>query len=185
MLYALKRFHSDEPTCVCRRFSIVKDSEYNIRIANVRELPGSISISRWELMRYSGGEISVTLKSKFTGGGDSNNVLTLMLGVTYSYMKGMMRHRLLHYSIAVDFEVGDAGRFSIDDGGMDIPPRLMTLMYGAAIGAMRGMLALRTAGTFLKDYPLPLINISALVCEHMSGRKVPDNIMPLTDLYYN
>ena len=43
-------------------------------------------------MRYSGGEISVTLKSKFTGGGDSNNVLTLMLGVTYSYMKGMMRH---------------------------------------------------------------------------------------------
>ena len=141
MLYALKRFHSDEPTCVCRRFSIVKDSEYNIRIANVRELPGSISISRWELMRY--------------------------------------------YSIAVDFEVGDAGRFSIGDGGMDIPPRLMTLMYGAAIGAMRGMLALRTAGTFLKDYPLPLINISALVCEHMSGRKVPDKIMPLTDLYYN
>lgn len=162
----------------------MKDSEYNIRIANVRELPDATSISRWEIMRYSGGEISVTLKSKFTGGVEED-IVALRLEVIYSYMRGMMRHRLLRYSIAVDFEVPDAGAFSIDDTGMDIPPRLMTLMYSSAIGAMRGMLALRTAGTFLKDYPLPLINISALVCEHVSGRKVPDDILPLTDLYYN
>lgn len=151
----------------------------------MRELPDATSISRWEIMRYSGGEISVTLKSKFAGKDADSNVVTLMLGVVYSYMKGMMLHRLLRYSIAVDFELSDAGAFSIGDTGMDIPPRLMTLMYSSAIGAMRGMLALRTAGTFLKDYPLPLINISALVCEHMSGRKVPDDILPLTDLYYN
>lgn len=165
-------------------FFCVKDMEYNIRIANVREVPPGISLSRWEIMRYHGGEISVSLRSKFLPG-RQEGIVTLLLTTAYTYMRDMMRHRLLDYSVAVDFEIDHYDKLSIEEAGMDLPPRLMALMYAAAIGSLRGMLALRTANTFLKDYPLPLINVSALVCSHRTGRPVPDNIVPLTDLYYN
>ena len=61
----------------------------------------------------------------------------------------------------------------------------MTLMYSAAIGALRGMLALRVENTFLKDYPLPLINISELVSERIYGRKADLHTIPLVDFVYN
>ncbi|MDE6528193.1 MAG: hypothetical protein K2L78_04025, partial [Muribaculaceae bacterium] len=59
------------------------------------------------------------------------------------------------------------------------------LMYSAAVGALRGMLALRVENTFLKNYPLPLINISALVSERLYGTKADPAVVPLVDFVYN
>lgn len=173
-----------EPKMMSSRFDCVKDMEYNIRIANVSEVPSGISLSRWEIRRYAGGEITVGLTSRFTGHAD-RRVVTLVIGASYTCMRHMMRHRLLDYTIAVDFELDRFDEILIEEGGMSVPPRLMALMYSVAIGALRGMLAMRTAGTFLSDYPLPLINVSALVSEHVSGQPVSGDVVPFSDLYYN
>ncbi len=159
--------------------------EYNIRIANVREVPSVCHISRWERMRYAGGEIAVTLASKFIPHPEIHTI-SLRLTTTYCHMRSMMRHTILRYCIEMDFELEPEGMPRFDNGkGIDLPPRLMMLMYGPAVGALRGMLAIRTANTFLQEYPLPLINISALVSAHVNGSQVPDGIVPLTDFHYS
>ena len=59
------------------------------------------------------------------------------------------------------------------------------VMYGVAIGALRGMLAQRLAGTMLEAYPLPLVNISELVSRHLYGNAPSQLTIPLEDFRYN
>lgn len=163
----------------------MKDIEYDIRIAKIRELAATNSISRWELLRYTDGGISVSLTSRFIPATEKKQV-SLIVGTCYHYTRNLLRHRILCYNIEVIFDV-DPFPYSTtgSEDASYLHPRLMTLMYSAAIGALRGMLALRVENTFLKDYPLPLINISELVSERIYGRKADLHTIPLVDFVYN
>lgn len=168
------------------RFSYVKDTEYNIRIAKVRELAAANSLSRWEMLRYAENGISVSLKSRFIPMPEKGQV-ALIMGTCYHATRKMLRHQLLCYNIEVVFDIDPFPDNLEEDAdfGIMLHPRLMTLMYGAAVGALRGMLALRVENTFLKNYPLPLINISALVSERLYGSKEKAGTIPLVDFIYN
>lgn len=97
-----------------------------------------------------------------------------------------MRHDILDYNIRVYFEIEPFDSLRTDDGkDIALPPSLMTLMYGVAIGALRGMLAQRLAGTMLEAYPLPLVNISELVSRHLYGNAPSQLTIPLEDFRYN
>lgn len=169
-------------------FKIVKDTEYNIRIANVREVSDECRINRWESLRYSSGDIAVTLSSKFIPDAAAETI-TLRLTTTYCYLRAMLRHTLLRYCIEMVFDISPNTHATNGnrpaDHQVELSPRLMLLLYGPAIGALRGMLALRTANIFLKNYPLPLINISALVNAHVNGHTVPADIVPISDFRYS
>jgi len=158
--------------------------EFNIRIANVSELTGRSYISRWEMMR-GGHDMSVTLFSHFTLEPDEKRIM-LDIGAKYMHVRNMMQHVLADYHTGITFDVNP---FPVENNSLErsirINPRLLTMMYSAGIGALRGMLAIRLANTPLKDYPLPLINISSLVSEHLYGSSPAEDILPFTDLVYN
>lgn len=163
----------------------MKDTELNIRVAKVREVPGQTAINRWELMRYNGSGITVSLESKFHAR-PARHCVSLTVGTRYYYLRDQMRHNLLDYNIEVFFDISPYYSLSGDTPGeIEVPPRLMALMYGVAIGALRGMLAQRTENTLLRDYPLPLVNISELVSRHIYGTPAPEHTVPLVDFRYN
>lgn len=159
--------------------------EYNIRIAKVRELTATNNINRWELMRYADSRITVSLTSRFVPFPDKGQI-TLVMGTCYYSTRNLLRHKLLCYNIEILFDVSPfPSVFPEADTGIALHPRLMTLMYATAIGALRGMLALKVEGTFLKDYPLPLINVSALVSQRLYGTPTDEDVLPLVDFVYN
>ena len=142
-----------------------------------RQPVGIASVHRWRDFRIPYIKIYSCYWKK-AGFADCGNLLSLQ--------RNLLRHRILCYNIEVIFDV-DPSPYSTT-GAEDasyLHPRLMTLMYSAAIGALRGMLALRVENTFLKDYPLPLINISELVSERIYGRKADLHTIPLVDFVYN
>lgn len=149
------------------------------------ELKELNSINRWEMMRYDGSAISVSLRSRFDAL-PAHHTVTLTVGTRYFYTRSQMRHNLLDFSIKVVFDIEPFASLAGDsEGEIEIPPRLMTLMYGVAIGALRGMLAQKLEGTVLRDYPLPLVNISELVSRHIYGTPTPEHTVPLVDFRYN
>lgn len=163
----------------------MKDTEFNIRIANIRELTATNNISRWEMLRYCHDGIAVSLKSRFIPNPDKKQI-SLVIGTCYTSLRNMLRRHILCYNIEVVFDI-DPYPDDCDDTSDRIKPpaALLSIMYGSAIGALRGMLALRLSNTFLHDYPLPLINISALVSEQLYGTPVSEKSIPLTDFIYN
>lgn len=163
----------------------VKDIELNIRIAQVKELTSTNTVNRWELMRYDGSPITVALHSRFHADPARHSV-ALQLTVSYYYYRSMMRHNLVDYPIEVSFELEPFHSLTTGTNGeIALPPRIMTMMYSVAIGALRGMLAQKAANTILRDYPLPIVNVSELVSRHIYGSPVPDNSVPLVDYVYN
>lgn len=172
---------STPPPC----FTYVNNSEINIRISKVLELKERNSINRWEMMRCNGSGISVSLQSRFEEVEGIHSV-ALTVGTRYFGTRSQMRHDILDYNIRVYFEIESFDSLRTGSGNdISLPPSLMTLMYGVAIGALRGMLAQRLAGTMLEAYPLPLVNISELVSRHLYGNAPSQLTIPLEDFRYN
>ena len=44
-----------------------------------------------------------------------------------------------------------------------VPQKLLGLLLSVSVGALRGMVARCTSGTFLEKYPLPVFDISELL----------------------
>ena len=87
-------------------------------------------------------------------------------------MRGMIRRPLLSYAAEAVFEIPGLAEYAmgIPSGDrVELPPAVMTLMLGVGIGAIRGLIAQRTAGTVLESRPLPLINVSGLVSRLIYG----------------
>ena len=137
------------------------------------------------MFRYCHDGIAVSLKSRFIPHADSNQI-SLIIGTCYTCLRNMLRRHMLCYNIEVVFDIDPYPDYCDDASGrITLPAALLTIMYSSAIGALRGMLALRLSSTFLRDYPLPLINISALVSEQLYGTPVSEKIIPITDFVYN
>lgn len=138
------------------------ETELDIRIKSVRELRRRCEVYRWELMLYNGSPIDLDISADFvrTEKGD----LRLQIGAHYTCLRSMIVRRLLDYVIEVTFEVdGIENCADISDGEMLIDPDVLTLMMGVALGALRGMVALRTEGSVLEKHPIPIMRIADLI----------------------
>lgn len=163
----------------------MKETELNIRIAKIRELSDRNGINRWELMKYDRSGITVTLESKFHAR-PARHCVSLIVGTHYRYMRNQLRHDLLQFYIEVFFDIEPFNMLASEaKGDIELPPRIMTIMYGAAIGALRGILAQKLENTQLRDYPLPLVNVSELVSRHIYGTPAPDRTVPFADFRYS
>lgn len=160
----------------------MKDIELNIRIAEVAEIPPS-HLNRWELLRYSGEKLTLTLTSQF-GVNAADRQVQLRIRARYSYVRGMVMRPLASVGCSVTVDI-DPFPAELAGANAQLPPRLMTIMYSTAVGALRGMIAMRVAGTALSACPLPLVNISELVSNHLYGSPVPKVSFPLDELVFN
>lgn len=159
----------------------MKRSDLDIRIVRINEVSRDTSFNRWEIHRLAthDAEIKVDLSARLEQVTPDEQIL-LHLEVIYTYMRGMVRRPLLRYAVESVYEIPGIDEFISFNSTrekVDIPPSLMSLMLGTSIGAMRGMLAVRTAGTPLESRPLPLINLTALVSRLIHGTPPPAHVI--------
>lgn len=140
--------------------------ELDIQLIGISELKRSCAVHHWKLMRYEGGKVNVGLSTRFDMSRESA-IATVVVGVHYTTLRSQVVRKLMDYTIKARFEVSElSGMVDIEYGDILIPPGLLHLMLSVSIGALRGMVALRTANTFLANFPLPLMDLSEVMA-HM------------------
>lgn len=137
--------------------------ELDIRLLGISEVKRGCAVHHWELMRYEGGKVNVGLSARFNMSRESA-IATVVVGVHYTTLRSQVVRKLMDYTIKARFEVSElSGMVDIEYGDILIPPGLLHLMLSVSIGALRGMVAMRTANTFLANFPLPLMDLSEVM----------------------
>ncbi len=159
--------------------------EFDIRISEIKELTSENKFHRWEILRYNGYPIKVSMSASVLP--DINrNILALTMGVRYVSSRDYSEKELLRYNILVDFEIDNLEKqIQITEKAVKIPSHLLTLIISVGVGTLRGMLAQRTAGTVFDKYPLPLMNISEIVSAIMYSERSRNPAYPLFKFVYD
>lgn len=139
----------------------MKVPELDIKLLRLEEDHNRIHFHHWEMMRYEGTPVDVNLSSDFSYRA-TPNVVRLTLTARYTTVRNMMSHRLLDYGITADFElIGPDAEETGEE--IVVNAELVRMMIAVGLGALRGMVALRTKKTFLSHYPLPVYNVDTLM----------------------
>lgn len=91
-----------------------------------------------------------------------NKTLTVDFGVQYSYKD----EPILECRYAFQYNYNDpdnAGIITTTEDGLRINDDLMKIVLNVAVGAIRGIMIARTAGTSLTKFPLPLLDLQTLM----------------------
>lgn len=88
-----------------------------------------------------------------------NNIFNLILGTRYELDGDVVLDSLYKF----EFEVKDLAQFIVfnDDHSITVN-HIMPHFLSVAIGTMRGILVVKTAGTNFSKYPLPMIDVNQL-----------------------
>ena len=82
------------------------------------------------------------------------------VSVRYEYNE----QEILEYHAMVAFNVDNLSSFiEINKKQLKVNPDFVPVLLNTAIGALRGMLALKTTSTVLSDHPLPLMDLGELL----------------------
>lgn len=137
----------------------MENQELEIQIISVAE--NRSELYRWEIMRHDGvAPVEVALTTDFHVDPETRHV-TLELGVHYTSVRAQVMRRLMDHVMSVCFAVRPIG--GPQTPSLMVTPEIIRMILGVALGASRGMIALRTAGTFLARHPLPLYDLRTLV----------------------
>lgn len=140
--------------------------EFDIRLIDISEVKRASVIHHWETMRYEDGKVNVALSASFNMCRESSEAI-ITVGVHYTTLRSQVIRKLMDYAVRARFEISDIkGLVDIEYGDILLPPGLLHLMLSVSVGALRGMLALRTANTFLANFPLPLLDLTEIM-DHM------------------
>ncbi|MCM1348546.1 MAG: hypothetical protein NC338_03970 [Firmicutes bacterium] len=135
--------------------------ELDIKLIRLDEDKERIHFHRWEILRYDGTPVDVNLFTDFSYRA-GQHIVRLSLAARYTTVRELMSRRLLDYGITADFElIGSDVETSSEE--IVVNSDLVRLMIGVGLGALRGMVALRTSHTFLAHYPLPVYNVDTLM----------------------
>lgn len=141
----------------------MKSNEIDIRLISLSEDRNQTHMYRWEMLRYTGATIDVELSTAFRVNRRRKTV-SLLIGAHYTTLRTQILRHLLDYVIEAEFEVSDFnGVVDQQSGELLISTDMLSLMLSVGIGALRGMLALRTEGTFLSHFPLPVYDLDELI----------------------
>lgn len=141
-------------------------------MASINEDKRLTRINRWEMARYDGSEVEMTLTAAFDSAGHDR--LAVTLGAKCRAIRGAIARPLMDYFIRVVFDVADAGeRVMVTPNAVYIPPRILGVIMGVGVGALRGMMAARTAGTRLAARPLPVFSLEKLLASMGGAQGVP------------
>lgn len=145
-----------------------RSAEIGIKVCDIHEDRSLSKIYRWEMMLMHQSvkpEIDVDLLVSFVTP-ENSDVVRLRIGALFTGLRGQIRRRLMDYYIDADFKVDTLEYADIRkaDEFQDImfSSESLRLMLSITLGALRGMVALRTAGTLLADYPLPIYDLDVL-----------------------
>lgn len=142
----------------------MEPEEFDIQIRSIEELPKHSALHRWELLRHPADcPVECTVSVGFDSP-TANDCVAMRLTVRYTSMRGGIMRPLLTYSIRVNYGIMDLKhRAMVTDNAVYLAQGLLPLMLSIGIGALRGMVALRTSGTALAGHPLPVLSIPTLL----------------------
>lgn len=139
------------------------ENDQKITILSVNEVPDSTVINRAALRRMGNQTVNVDINVREVPNIEKS-IVSVVVSCSYLAQIGFLRYRILVSSVVVNFGIENLGRIVIQKGGEKvIPSDLMLKMLGVAVGALRGVVAVRTQGTKLRNSPLPMIDLKALL----------------------
>jgi len=108
----------------------------------------------------------------------TGNIFIVRITATYEYKKDdSINIEVLSIECEFRFEIGDLSEVLIlHDTDFELPSSIMETMVGISVSTIRGMIAVKTAGTFLSDFPLPLIDATKILDRVKSKKTIKPKI---------
>ena len=140
----------------------MRDKDIAMTLIDIGEVDGASAINRRALRRLTREAISVDMNVKVVPDIE-RSLLSVLVSCSYRAVIGLIRERLLVCTAVATFEVEGLASL-IEENGQEkiLPTPLMMNMLGIAVGALRGIVAVRTADTPLRRRPLPIIDLDTL-----------------------
>lgn len=148
----------------------MKDKDIAVTLVDLGEVEGATAINRRALRRLTREAINVDMNVKVVPDIERSR-LSVLVSCSYRAIIGLIRERLLVCTAVASFEVEDLAQ-QIEENGEQklLPASMMMNMLGIAVGALRGIVAVRTADTPLHRRPLPIIDLNVLM-RRLSSQK--------------
>ena len=147
-------------------------------LLSVREIEGATAINRRALRRLGHNPVNVDMNVRVVPDLD-RSLVSLVVTCSYVAVLGLIRTRVLSCSVVTVFEVEDlASHVTMEGEEAIVGGQLMSTMLGIAVGALRGVVAVRTADTPLRFRPLPVIDLTALMYRLNYGNR-PSSAIPM------
>ena len=87
-----------------------------------------------------------------------NNIFNMIFGTRYELDGDVVLERIYKF----EFEVKDLRQFIVTNNQNITVKHIMPHLLNVAVGTMRGILVVKTAGTNFSKYPLPMIDVNQL-----------------------
>lgn len=141
----------------------MRNKDIAMTLIDLGEVDGASAINRRALRRLTREAISVDMNVKVVPDIE-RSLLSVLVSCSYRAVIGLIRERLLVCTAVATFEVEGLASL-IEENGQEkiLPTPLMMNMLGIAVGALRGIVAVRTADTPLRRRPLPIIDLDTLM----------------------
>lgn len=151
----------------------MNDAEIKITLVSVGEVAGATAINRRIARLAQGKPLQVDMNVRVVPD-MSRSMVSLVVSCSYIYTGVLVRERVLSCSATATFEIENL-KDHVEHRGEDVivGGRLMMMMLGVAVGALRGIVAVRTAGTPLEGRPLPILDLTALMYRLRYGSEAP------------
>ena len=141
----------------------MEETEFNITLLSVGEVEGASVVNRRASLKAYGKPVHVDMTVRVVPDLDKSTV-SLVVTASYIVQGKFVRERVLTCSAFATFQIENL-RQHVEINGEDIivGGHLMMMMLGITVGALRGIISVRIAGTPLSNRPLPIIDLTALM----------------------
>ncbi len=141
----------------------MKDTDVKITLQSIGEVRGASVINRRSAARAAGKDVQVDMAVRVVPD-LSHSTVSLVVTVSYISQSKYLRERLLTCSAFATFMIENLREYVVINGDdVIVGGNLMMTMLGIAVGALRGIVSVRIAGTPLSNRPLPIIDLTALM----------------------
>lgn len=139
-------------------------------LLSVSEVPGSTVVNRSLLRNMDRQPVTVDINVKAVPDFE-RSTLSIIVSCSYIAVVHLLRARVMTSSVVASFEIENMRQHvSILKGETVIDDGLLETMLGVAVGSLRGIIAVRTAGTPLRNTPLPILDLKALMYRVRYGK---------------
>lgn len=139
------------------------NEQAKITVLSINEVPDSTVINRAALRRMGNQTVNVDINVRVVPNIEKS-IVSMVVSCSYIAQIGFLRYRILVSSVVANFGIENLAKIVINKGEEKvIPSGTMLTMLGVAVGALRGVVAVRTQGTKLRNSPLPLIDLNTLM----------------------
>lgn len=146
-----------------------------------------IAITKIKELEYSYQEPTVDLQKKFNKDlmrigvklhfdpREKEEIFGVVVTIVYEYKQSQQLLQIMKFRNLTEFHILNLSKVlkRLSDGKFHMPDNLMGTLVGVAIANARGMIAGKTAGSFIGQFHLPIINPTELLKNYTIATELP------------